>query len=339
MAFKVQRGTNISHWLSQSQARGEDRRNYFTRDDVCRLRDAGLDHLRIPVDESQLWEAGEVGRQERHREAFDLLNAALDWCEAAGLRAIVDLHILRSHHFQQKTPALFTQPIEAERFAWLWQDLSSELKARRTDQVAYELMNEPVAPDSADWNRVYRHPYQALRALEPDRTLVLGSNKWNQCATFDELDVPDDPRLLLTFHFYNPMLITHYQAPWSKRVGQYRGPIQYPGRPIPPADWDNLPDALRAELAKDNEPYGIEQMRQAIAKPLAVAARTGLGLYCGEFGVIHKTPAPLRIEWYRDFRSVMAEHGIGWANWDYKGDFALIDGEGQPTSAWVGLLG
>ena len=41
----------------------------------------------------------------------------------------------------------------------------------------------------------------------------------------------------------------------------------------------------------------------------------------------------------RDFRSVMAEHGIGWANWDYKGDFALIDGEGQPTSAWVGLLG
>ena len=37
MRFYIHRGTNISHWLSQSQARGQERRERFTQDDVKRL--------------------------------------------------------------------------------------------------------------------------------------------------------------------------------------------------------------------------------------------------------------------------------------------------------------
>ena len=37
MSFTIHRGTNISHWLSQSNARGEERRQRFTRDDVRRV--------------------------------------------------------------------------------------------------------------------------------------------------------------------------------------------------------------------------------------------------------------------------------------------------------------
>jgi endoglucanase len=35
--------------------------------------------------------------------------------------------------------------------------------------------------------------------------------------------------------------------------------------------------------------------------------------------------------WYRDMISVFAEHGIAWANWDYKGGFGLVDREGKST--------
>ncbi len=52
--FVIKRGTNISHWLSQSEARGEARRNYFTEKDVKYLAGLGFDHIRIPVDEMQL---------------------------------------------------------------------------------------------------------------------------------------------------------------------------------------------------------------------------------------------------------------------------------------------
>ena len=85
--FAVRRGTNVSHWLSQSRRRGDERRGFFTREDVALAAKLGFDHLRIPVDEEQLFD--ESGRP--IEEAFALLDAALDWCAEHRLRAIVDL--------------------------------------------------------------------------------------------------------------------------------------------------------------------------------------------------------------------------------------------------------
>lgn len=334
MAFTVSRGTNISHWLSQSKQRGAERRAALTRADVQLCASWGLDHLRLPIDEEQMWTAD----GQRESEAFDLLNTALDWCAAEGLKAIVDLHILRSHYFMDKAPPLFSDVKEAEKFAWFWSDLSSVLKPRSTDQVAYELMNEAVAPDDQDWNRVFMYPFRALRKLEPTRTIVLGSNRWNQCATFDQLAIPDDRHLILTFHFYNPMLITHYRAPWVPYIAQYTGPVQYPGKQIPDAEWAKLPEKMQTDLKDENRPYDAAAMQRDIAQPLAARARTGHPLYCGEFGVYQTTPDPLRLAWYRDFRAVLTRHNIAWANWDYRGNFGLVDSHRQITACKIGLL-
>jgi len=131
------RGTNISHWLSQSSVRGSQRQNYFTEKDVQYLAGLGFDHLRIPVDEEQLWK--EDGQKDT--ESFALLKNALGWCHRYKLDAIVDLHILRSHHFNEKVKRLWTDPAAQERFAQCWRDLSGELKNYAVGDVAYELMN------------------------------------------------------------------------------------------------------------------------------------------------------------------------------------------------------
>jgi endoglucanase len=78
-------------------------------------------------------------------------------------------------------------------------------------------------------------------------------------------------------------------------------------------------------------------MERDLAAPLAVRKRTHLVLYCGEFGVVKHTPDPVRKAWYRDFRSVLSKHGIAWANWDYKGSFALFD-QGKATVVVESLL-
>jgi hypothetical protein len=38
-------------------------------------------------------------------------------------------------------------------------------------------------------------------------------------------------------------------------------------------------------------------------------------------------PRADRLRWYRDFRSVLEKNGIGWAHWDYKGGFGVVDRE------------
>lgn len=333
MAFTIYRGTNISHWLSQSDRRGAERRAFFTQQDVeliARLGGGRFDHIRLPVDEEQLWD--ENGDPDP--EAFGLLEAALDWCEAAGLRVVVDLHLLRSHHFlDRETPPLFTDPDALAHFIDLWEQLSDRLEERPTDQVAYELLNEPVARDPDDWNRVAHAVYHVLRAREPARVIVLGSNWFNQVQTFAQLDVPEDDDLILTFHYYKPMFITHYTAPWWEGGGSYHGPIHYPGRPIADEDLARMDPALRELIEREglNRPFSRQTIVEDLAQPLAVREETGLPLYCGEFGCYSRTPTELRLAWYRDILSVFEELDIAWANWDYKGDFGIVDAQGELT--------
>ena len=41
--FRIKRGTNISHWLSQSEQRGEARRLHIQEDDFARLEELGFE--------------------------------------------------------------------------------------------------------------------------------------------------------------------------------------------------------------------------------------------------------------------------------------------------------
>lgn len=332
-SLSLKRGTNISHWLSQSDRRGVERRAWFTQDDVRRIADFGFDHIRLPIDEEQMWD--ESGNQEP--EAFDLMDRALDWAEQAGIAVVVDLHILRCHSFgQADEPALFSNPAEADKLAGLWCQLSDRLRSRAPERVAYELMNEAVAKNPEDWNRVALLAHRAVREREPGRVILLGSNEWNSVFTFDQLEVPEDQNTVLTFHYYLPMFVTHHRAGWSLEGRMYDGPIQYPGPPIAKENLHRVAqpeaDRLRAlDPAELNKPYDRDAMLADFAQPLAVSWRTGRPLYCGEFGVIDKVPLSIRAAWYHDIIRAFKEHDIGWANWDYKGQFGIVSGNGDST--------
>ena len=153
--FKIKRGTNVSHWLSQSEARGEMRRLHIQEEDFARLEKLGFDFVRIPIDEEQFWD--EKGN--KLPEAWTLLTNALDWAGKHHLRAIVDLHIVRSHYFnavnEGKADAntLFTSEKSQQDLINLWYQLSDVLKGYSNDWVAYEFMNEPVAEEHEQWNQ------------------------------------------------------------------------------------------------------------------------------------------------------------------------------------------
>ena len=53
--FEFQKGVNIGNWLSQSDIMDERRLQIFTEQDIELLADNGFDHIRLPVDEVQLF--------------------------------------------------------------------------------------------------------------------------------------------------------------------------------------------------------------------------------------------------------------------------------------------
>ena len=332
--FEIHKGTNISHWLSQSSRRGAEREAFFQEDDVQYLANLGLDHLRFPVDEEQMFD--EAGNKEI--EAFALLHDALGWCQKYGLRAIVDLHILRSHHFNEEEKPLWTDPAEQEEFITLWQKFSDELSDYPNGMLAYELMNEPVADEAEDWNQLVAKAVTALREKEPERTIVIGSNRWQSAETFDELRVPDDPHILLSFHFYEPFLLTHYQASWTN-IADYDGPVHYPGMIVTEEEYAQLTEEMQEIVDGRMHTYHRDTLEKMMQKPMAVAKASGLPLYCGEWGVIESAPREARLQWYRDMVAIFEENGIAYANWDYKSNnFGLMSYEEIVNEALVEII-
>jgi len=319
--FTAKKGVNISHWLSQSSLRGTERAEFITEEDFEFIASLGYDHVRLPIDEVQIWD--EEGNKET--EAFRLLHNALGWASKYKLDVIVDLHIIRSHYFNNlEAITLWKDPVEQEKFCDLWRDLSSELKGYPLTEVAYELMNEAVADDPEDWNKLIAKAIAAVRETEPERIIVVGSNEWQHWDTFHQLKVPDDPNLILSFHFYKPFLLTHHTARWTD-IKFFEGPVHYPG-------WTVKKEDITPELQEyiDKEPhryrnFTIETMREMFQEPLTLAKEKGLPLYCGEFGCLPVVPEKDRLQWYADMIEVLEENDIGWANWDYKGGFGIAD--------------
>jgi endoglucanase len=321
MIFKISKGTNISHWLSQNDlAEGLDIR--FTESDIIRIKKYGFDHIRLPVDEMLLFDENRKIIDER----FSFLTNALDNCKKYKLKIILDVHRIRGHSFENKTnPSLFQNPEELEKFQKLWEKISERLKHYSNSFLAYEILNEPVAQNSEDWNRVFLQIYKTLRKLEPKRVIVIGSNKWNMPFTFNQLKIPEsDSNIILTFHFYLPFLLTHYQATWTN-IANYKGPIHYPGMPIAKEDFDILDEDTKSKVAFHNHWCSKEQNEKDLSQVLAAREKTKLQIYCGEFGCYKTAPKDLRIKWYKDVISIFNKLKISYANWDYKGGFGIVN--------------
>ena len=328
--MELGKGTNLAHWLSQVFYDKKKRREFIVEDDFAYIAELGFDHVRLPIDEEQMWD--EDG--ERDQDAFEMLHDAVRWSLKYDLKILIDLHILRSHHFNAAEKPLWTEAAAQEKFIDLWRDLSSELGDYPVESVAYELMNEPVADNSDDWNKLVARALAAVRELEPDRTIVIGSNRWQSVDTFDELDVPDDRNIILSFHFYEPFLLSHYDTSWTFLDG-YTGPVHYPGVILTDEEYADLPEDQKAMVeGRAGAYFDKEVLTAMMEKPLRVAREHDLPLYCGEFGVFDKAPSGDRLRWYADMLAILEEHDVSYANWNYKSNqFGIVGSDGEPIDA------
>lgn len=326
--FKIKRGTNLSHWLSQSEERGEARQQHIQEDDFQRLEELGFDFVRIPIDEEQFWDV----EGNKLPEAWDLLKMALDYCGQYHLRAIVDLHIIRSHYFNASNEegkdanTLFTSEESQQQLIGMWQQLSDYLKGYSNDSVAYEFMNEPTAPDHEMWNQLVAKVHKALRALEPDRTLVVGSNLWQSVGTFKYLKVPEgDKNIVLSFHFYEPSVLTHYGAWWTPQNADLKCEIHYPGVMIAPEDFEAIADEYKDALRPYTEEWNRDRLYNLMGDAIHVADSLGLQLFCGEWGVYETVNRDWAYAWTKDMISIFNEYNVAWTTWCYDADFGFWD--------------
>jgi hypothetical protein len=72
-------------------------------------------------------------------------------------------------------------------------------------------------------------------------------------------------------------------------------------------------------------PSGRAWLSKKCVEPFQALQAKGVGVMVGEFGAFNKTPHPVVLRWMRDCLANWKEAGWGWALWNFRGSFGVLD--------------
>ena len=82
----------------------------------------------------------------------------------------------------------------------------------------------------------------------------------------------------------------------------------------------NIHDKVFPTWTKDDR-----QKLEKYYQPWVELKNRGIGVHCGECGCYNKTPHDVFLAWMTDVLDILTENDIGWALWNFRGSFGLID--------------
>lgn len=316
-------GVNLGGWISQyCVASKEHFDSFITEADIAQIASWGMDHVRLPIDYMVLEDDDRPF--EYKEEGFFYVDQCIDWCEKHNLNIILDLHRAPGYSFNSlKENRLFEDEHLQERFIRLWQEIAKRYE-NYDSNMAFELLNEIVEPNSDRWNSLSKKAIIGIREIDNDRTIIIGGNHYNSVNTLHELDKIIDDNLIYTFHFYEPHIFTHQKASWEI-LKDIDFDVTYPSGEELYKKYIAMDDEFRKRYVFDKT-TDKEYLRNYLKPALDFAKERNVTLYCGEYGVIDHAPMDSNIRWHEDLCDLLSEYGIGRAVWTYKlMSFPMVD--------------
>lgn len=150
----------------------------FYNEDVVKFLKEDWNSSIVRATVANIGSAGEVAK----------MKAVVDACIAHGLYVIIDYHTHTAQNFTNQAVAFF------EEMARTYGTY---------DNVIYEIFNEPL---DVSWNTVIK-PYAetviaAIRAIDPDNLIIVGSRNWSQQVVEASRNPIDDGNVAYALHFY-----------------------------------------------------------------------------------------------------------------------------------------
>lgn len=304
---------------------------YITEKDIAYIASLKMDHIRLGFDQIVIEEKPFVYREETLKN----IDNFIFWCEKYGLNAVLNLHKAVGNYcdIRQEKGLLDDNDLQ-ERFISLWECL--EKRYADKPNVAFELLNEVRDVSPYKWNNLVKRTVLALRKLNKNRKIIIGSTCWNSCKTLKDLIVFDDENVIYTFHIYEPFEFTHQQGVLQPDTLFYNRSMPYPCD-----DVGRYRDFRRTVynddlIYKDFEKIDINYLRSAL-KPAVdfINQNPDKILWCGEFGTIRHINIKWREDWMKDIITILKENEIPYCVWNYLSTpndgnrFSLVDDDSR----------
>ncbi|MFT3935400.1 MAG: cellulase family glycosylhydrolase [Chitinophagaceae bacterium] len=199
-------------------------------------------------------------------------------------------------------------------FNFHWAMWAKKYKNVAASKISFDLVNEPsMREDMNDqhsqrssvpgdiYRKVAKGAADAIRQENPKHLVIADGNDTGT------KPIPEiaDLNIGQSCRGYHPGTISHYKAPWANK------------------DVDHLPEPKWPGQVGDK--YLSREMLETFYQPWKDIMQKGVGVHCGEAGCWNKTPHDVFIAWFTDVLDILTNAGIGFAIWNFIGDFGVLD--------------
>lgn len=319
----------------------------FREDDFRWIRDWGFTWVRLPMDYRFWTDSDDLFKIRESKVAP--IDRAIRLGEQYGIHVNLCLHrapgycildtmneALTGIHITEEKSSLFTDPKMLDAFVYQWTYFADRYKGISNDKLSFNLVNEPIVmptatemqqlqktgngkledffsgelgrKHAADYTRVARTSIDAIAKRDPQRLVITDGYV---AAT---APIPDLFRtgVMQSCHTYHPIQLTHYKCEWARGLLTGNEPA-----PTWPLETDKgIID--RSELVRTFKPWGE-------------LAAEGVPIHFGEMGCYKHTPPEVVLAWFDDTLSVLGDLHSGWALWNFRGPFGVLDTQRAST--------
>jgi endoglucanase len=287
------------------------------------IRDWGFNFVRIPiaypyylqVDRSRDILPEEVYHTDPAK--LEQIDGLVNLAQEAGMHVSLCLHRAPGYCINagfHEPFNLWKDQAAVDAFCFHWNMWARRYKGMGKDKISFDLLNEPTmrvdmndqhSPSSPLPGEVYHKvaaaAVAAIRKENPDRLIVADGNAGGSLVTPELKDLG----IAQSCRGYYPGAVSHYKAPWAVKDPEHQLAPVWPGK---------LGDQElnRAMLEKFYQPW-IDLVQQ------------GVGVHCGECGSWKMTPHGVFMAWFTDVLDILTAAGIGFATWNFIGDFGILD--------------
>lgn len=209
---------------------------------------------------------------------------------------------------------LWTDQEAQNAFYFHWSMWAKRFKNVSSKKISFDLLNEPsMREDMNDqhslrstvpgdiYRKVAKAAAEAIRKENPGHLVIADGNNIGNSVIPEIIDL----NIAQSCRGYYPGAISHYKAPWANKDPEHLPDPKWPGQV--------------------GEKYLSRTMLEEYYKPWIELTKKGVGVHCGECGCWSKTPHEVFIAWFSDVLSILSANNIGFAVWNFIGDFGVLD--------------
>ena len=298
------RGFNLTEMIDARHKRP------FHEDDFSTLSEWGFDFVRLPM--SYLCWTDPADWLSIQEEPLKEVDRAIELGRQHRVHVNLNLHRAPGYCVnEQKEPLdLWTDDNALEACALHWAHLAKRYKGIASTRVSFDLLNEPSDIPEERYVKVVRRLVQAIRAEDAERLIVADGLKWGNVPVETAVDLG----IAQSTRGYTPSRVSHYQASWLKGADQWPEPT-----------WPLTFVTTQKDGTEKTERWDKDRLRREQIEPWRKLQARGVGVHVGEWGAHNRTPHDVVLAWMADYLDLWKEAGWGWALWNLRGSFGVLD--------------